>query len=223
MAQTMNLTTTDKTVLNSYIPVVEGLAAYLSSCYEVVLHSLEDLNHSVICIINGEHTGRGVGAPITNKALEMLGRISQGDNDSVTYFSKNAAGEPLKSTTIAIRGESGRIIGLICINLYLKVPLEDFVGSLTNIEVAPIAPSPESFVQNTGDLIRSVYESRRAEVMADASITPSNKNKATVEALVTSGIFKIKDAVNMVADLMGISKNTVYMHIRNHKRGLQGR
>lgn len=41
----------------------------------MVLHSLEDTEHSVIKIINGHHTGRTEGMPITDLALQMLEEI----------------------------------------------------------------------------------------------------------------------------------------------------
>ena len=44
--------------------------------------------------------------PITNKALEMLKKFNETGNSSETYYSANTKGEPLKSTTIAIRGDS---------------------------------------------------------------------------------------------------------------------
>lgn len=61
----VKLTRADQKILKSYIPTLQGLAAYLGSSYEIVLHSLEDYDHSVIGIINGEHTGRRIGAPHT--------------------------------------------------------------------------------------------------------------------------------------------------------------
>lgn len=99
----VKLTRADQKILKSYIPTLQGLAAYLGSSYEIVLHSLEDYDHSVIGIINGEHTGRRIGAPITDLALDMLDELSAGGKASTVYFSRNKKGEPLKSTTIAVR------------------------------------------------------------------------------------------------------------------------
>ncbi len=216
--ENIRLTNTDRKILNSYMPVVQGLAEYLSDCYEVVLHSLEDLDRSVICIVNGEHTGRKVGAPITDLALNMLKEINEGKEDNIVYFSSNKRNEPLKSTTIAVRGENDRIIGLICINMYLNVPLNDFLGSLTNSNHRHSGHLPEDFAASTEDLIQTTLEHEIQQVMEDNAILPSNKNKAIVERLYQSGIFKLKDAVTIAAKRLGVSKNTIYMHIRNYKR-----
>ncbi len=51
--------------------------------------------------------------------------------------------------------------------------------------------------------------------MADEGILPSLKNKEIINSLHQQGVFTMKDAVVKVADYLGISKNTVYMHIRN--------
>ena len=214
------LTKTDKQILESFKSVLDGLAAYMSNSYEFVLHSLEDLNNSVIYIINGEHTGRKIGAPITDLALKMFDEISNDHVDYIVYFSKNKAGEPLKSTTIAIRGENNRIIGLLCINLYLNTPFADVLASFTpNIMKANHETNlKEAFTQSSDDLIKTTLEEVTSEVMKDDSILPSNKNKVIIERLYDKGIFRLKDSVIKVETLMKISKNTVYMHIRNYKK-----
>ncbi|MBQ9158142.1 MAG: PAS domain-containing protein [Erysipelotrichaceae bacterium] len=214
----VKLTKMDRQILHSYIPVLGGLAEYLSSCYELVLHSLEDFDHSVICIYNGEHTGRRVGAPITDLALNMLEQIEKGHNDSIVYFSRNAKGEPLKSTTLAIRGEGNKVIGLLCINMYLNVPLVDMLNSLSADSALNSHSFTETYTQNPDELIEKSLEEERAAVLADPSILPSNRNKTIVEHLYDRGIFQLKDSVIKVEQLMGISKNTIYMHIRNHKK-----
>ena len=100
----VKLTRADQKILKSYIPTLQGLAAYLGSSYEIVLHSLEDYDHSVIGIINGEHTGRRIGAPITDLALDMLDEISAGGKASTVYSAGSKKGNrsnPLPSPCAA--------------------------------------------------------------------------------------------------------------------------
>lgn len=216
--QAVELTIIDREILNSYSNMINGLACYLGSGYEIVLHSLENYEHSVINIINGEHTGRSVGAPITDLALDMLDKIAVCEEDYITYFSTNKKGEPLKSTTIAIRGEQNRIIGLVCMNLYLNTPMIDIIDTLIpQGQLVRQQTSKENFVDNSNELIESTLESIKEKVYADSTIAVSNKNKVIVYTLDDYGIFNIKDAVIKVAELLDISKNTVYMHIRNKK------
>ena len=100
--------------------MMDGLSAYLGEGYELVLHSLENLDHSVIKIINGHYTGRTEGAPITDLALTMLESMNQNQNLEVQPYFNQKNGSTLKSVTIPVVGERGRIIGLLCINLDRK-------------------------------------------------------------------------------------------------------
>ena len=93
--KTMSFTRMDRMVLESYKTLCEGLANYLGDGYEIVLHSLENYDNSVIKIINGYYTGRKEGAPITDLALHMLEDIRHNNGkDYIAYYSKNKKGEP---------------------------------------------------------------------------------------------------------------------------------
>lgn len=71
----VNYTAQDRAIMESYQSMLDGLAEYLGSGYKLVLHSLEDLEHLAVKVINGYHTGRREGAPITELALSMLERM----------------------------------------------------------------------------------------------------------------------------------------------------
>ena len=84
----ITLTETDRQILQSYRNVVAGLENYLGEGYEIVLHSLESMEHSVIAIANGHHTGRQEGSPITDLALHMLHSIEEEEQTGfISYFS----------------------------------------------------------------------------------------------------------------------------------------
>ena len=73
----------------------------------------------------------------------------------------------------------------------------------------------ETFSDNVEDLTSSALEDAKARILADSSVTCSNKNKEIISLLSQKGIFNMKDAVLKVAAGLGISKNTVYLHLRN--------
>lgn len=212
----VSLTHTDRLVLESYKTLADGLCDYLGSCYEVVLHSLEDMDKSVIKILNGFHTGRSEGAPITDLALEMLSRIKEtNDAHYISYLCKNKKDEPLRSSTIAIKGEHDRIIGLLCINFYLNSPFNDVIKNFY-VEHNPASfPINENFADDVEDIIEKAVNQARQRVLADDRITVSLKNREIVLELYRKGIFNLKDGVYRTAELLNISKNTVYMHLRN--------
>lgn len=213
----MRLTKTDRIILDSYSRMVEYLSTYLGSVYEISLHSLEDFDHSVIKIMNGYHSGRTAGAPLTDLALNMLKRINdQGLSSADSYISYNAVnpiGERLKSSTIPVFGENQRIIGILCINMYMDSPLSEILESLTDTNAQE--PQQEYFAKDTSDSIHRLINDARNQIMYNNSIAPVNKNKELIRLLHERGVFQIKNSIPQVADALGISKNTVYMHLRN--------
>ena len=52
-------------------------------------------------------------------------------------------------------------------------------------------------------------------VIEDKEITSANRNKEIIQRLYQKGVYNMKDAVIRTAEMLGISKNTVYMHLRN--------
>lgn len=215
------LTESDKLIFQSMKTVTHGLGLYLGKGCEIILHSLENLQVSAIEVVNGHHSGRQKGAPITNLALKMLEDIERsGEKKSLAYFNKNKNGVALKSCTIPIIGERERIIGLLCINFYMDVALHDFLSDFMpdSRHESGIPHMIESFSQDVDDLITEAVADSRREIMGNADISVNNKNKEIIIRLEEKGIFNIKDAVVKVSEQLNISKNTVYMHLRNLRK-----
>ncbi|TDQ57581.1 putative transcriptional regulator YheO [Mesocricetibacter intestinalis] len=206
----------DRTILNSYRAVVEGVSALIGTHCEIVLHSLEDLERSAICIANGHNTNRQEGSPITDLALKSLHGMKT-ESVSKPYFTRAKTNGLMKSVTIAIRNKNQRIIGLLCININLDVPLSQFVQSLI--------PPPQheetsavNFASSVEELVAQTVENTIEEVSADRFVANNNKNRQIVVSLFEKGIFDIKDAINLVAARLDISRHTVYLYIRQIKQ-----
>ncbi len=208
-------TKADHMIINSYIASVDALSNYFGPAYEIVLHSLEDKSASVVAIKNG-HSGRTVGSPITDYALRILNEIENGreSKEYLTYFNIGDDGSPIKSITVPIHGEGGKVIAMLCFNLYLNAPFIDIVNS-----VAPsgIAATKEHYASNTDDLLYHILEDARSAVENGPELLPSQKNKTIIYTMAAKGAFNIKNSVQLTADKLGISKNTVYLHLRHYQ------
>lgn len=153
-------------------------------------------------------------------ALNILKDIENNiSEDNVTYFTTNKNNKPMKSTTITIRGEKNKIIGLLCINFYLDVPFSRILDSFTpqlhtesSTEISGMVN--EEFFEDSYELMSHLVETTKKKIMEDNSIVSSNKNKAIILQLHGKGVFNFKDSVQFVANALNISKNTVYLHLR---------
>lgn len=214
------LTEIDKAILRSYSKMVEGLSKYLGEGYEIVLHSLEDYGNSAVKILHGSHTGRSEGAPVTDLALSYLEEIKNHPDDStgITYFTHNKKGESLKSVTIPVRGENDRIIGLLCVNFNLHTSLLEYIHNFVDGETKEgeqWETRKETFSTTSVELLENMIQQVRKEVIEDMTISSTNRNKEIIQRLYEKGLFHMKDAVAKVSEILGISKNTVYLHLRN--------
>ncbi|MDD4843848.1 MAG: PAS domain-containing protein [Anaerotignum sp.] len=211
-----SLSERDRAILSSFIHVADGIAEFLGGFCEVVIHNLENMDHSVMHIINGHLSGRQVGAAISEVTLSFLNRMmAEPSLKHLYYFAKNKRGETFKASITPILGEKGNIIGLLCLNMYLAAPISALVQSMTQGDGAKQESISETFVENTAELMLNALEEAKKAVYSNLAISSSNKNKEIVSILFQKGIFNLKDSVITIADHLGISKNTVYMHIRN--------
>ncbi|EMW6463908.1 TPA: PAS domain-containing protein [Enterococcus faecalis] len=203
--------------------MLDGLGNFFGSTHEVILHSLENLESSAIKVINGHFSNRKEGAPITDMALKMLSQVeSEHDYAVKPYYNKNQKGVILKSSTIPVIGENDRIIGLICINMHLEMPLIDYLQDLLpsgqQNDMSQELKNSEHFSDNIDELITTSLTKVKQAVESDSNVSHLNQNKEIVIRLYDQGIFNLKDSVIKIADRLGISKNTIYLHIRNHKK-----
>jgi predicted transcriptional regulator YheO len=241
MDKTRALSKTDKLIIDSYKNTVDALASYLGEAFEIVLHQLDDLDHSLIKAANEFHSGRGEGAPITDLALSLLEDINKNQPETLcrdtgatpgpeegqgarsmdggaggglfrTYYSKSKYGKPVKSVTTVIYGEKGRAIGLLCINMYLDSPLSALLQSFAFSETKGYIQ--ESYINDSEELICQTLEKTRGEVERNGAVLVSQKNKEIITILYYQGIFKLKNAVKIISEKLSISRNTVYLHIR---------
>lgn len=213
------LSTRDREILCSYEAIAEGIGRVFGGCCEVTLHSLENPASSIIHIVHGEITGRSVGSPLTDLALEILSR-SEATNEDVIgpYFSTTASGKRLRSVTIIIRNHERELIGFLCINLDISAPLMQFMEALI--------PSPadmtrettsESYSSNVDDLVHTTFLKAMTRISQTTGVAPVEKNRQVIQELQELGIFNVKGAVETVATELGVSKFTIYNYLRDIK------
>lgn len=211
----------DHAILASYFPVVDGIATLIGSHCEIVLHSLEYLENSAIYIANGHNTGRTIGSPITDRALQSL-RHMQTDSVSKPYFTKAKGGVLMKSVSIAIRNRKQHVIGLLCINMNLDIPVSQFLSTfIAPTESEQAAENGVNFASSVDDLVVQSIDSTIAEVRNDQRIANNSKNRQIIVSLYEKGIFEIKDAIHQVAERLGISRHTIYLYIRQLKQEIE--
>ncbi|MGF1700944.1 PAS domain-containing protein [Photobacterium makurazakiensis] len=207
--------TEDELLITSWEPAVDAIASLFGSSCEVVLHSFNNLHSSVTKIANGHVTGRQAGAPVTDFALQKLN--SNCGSKWSTYFTRTKDGQMMKSASTTICNRNGKPIGMLCVNFSLNAPLASLLDAFSLPTYQQETDNPvhnETFATSVDDLVSQII----TQVHNDSSLANNLRNKEIVCQLYDRGIFELKDSSSMVAEMLGVSKHTVYLHIRNHKQ-----
>ncbi|GAB7110001.1 PAS domain-containing protein [Streptomyces phaeofaciens JCM 4814] len=201
-----------------FIREAEKIAVALGRMFpglcEVVLHDLRDPQHAIRRIENNI-SGRQVG----DSATELgLARIADPQYPSViqNYPNRFPDGRPAKSTSIGIKNAAGEYIAALCLNLDVSV-LSPVTLALTNL-VATDTEHRDQPLETLRD--RNARELRQAveALSAERAGTPRSLSrpdkKALVRRLHSDGYFDSRDAAQTIADLLGVSRATVYNYTK---------
>jgi len=214
----IEFTDRDREYLESNFRLAETIADLIGPHCEVVVHSFESFEESVVKIVNGHHTGRKIGSPITDMGLKMLSLFEKtGNVTPKSYFTTTKDGSLLKSTTCVLAGEKGKPIGLFCINMNLSYPFTDIMKTLMPKGINTPIGIHESFSSSPKEVIQNALENSIIDIDNDASVNQKGRNKAITKLLFGNGIFELKEAAALVAERLGITRHAIYKYIREFK------
>lgn len=204
--------------LSAFIPFVKGISETFGSNCEVVLHDLTDLQHSIIAIENGHVTGRNIGSPMTEASLKLYVN-DKVDEDNINYTGKSADGRVLKSSTMFIKDEKGKVLGCLCINFDITelVGVQRIMNDLMKVSGTDVGEK----LAESGDEVINIVSSVLKDIVNDTIqnngkpiIYLSKEEKVgIVEILDQKGAFLIKGAIDYVAEVLCVSRYTIYNYL----------
>lgn len=217
--QKTEFTQRDRELLQGYFRLAESIADLIGPHCEVVIHSLENVEQSIVKIVNGHHTGRKKGSPITDLGLRMLRLYEQtGEVTPKSYFSNNKDGSMLKSSTCILTGENDKPIGMFCVNMNLSHPFPEIIKTLMpDLTQHHNITMTENFSSSANDVVEQALKRAILDVDSDPAINLKSRNKSITKILFDNGIFEIKEATNITSRKLNITKHAVYKYIREFK------
>lgn len=209
---------TDRKIFRAQCAMAEAVARLIGNNCEVVIHSLEDPEHSVVQVINGSISGRSVGAPLTNFALEMALNGRESDKKFFgPYYSMGVKGKQLRSVTSVIRGEDDRIIGLVCFNMNLSAPFYSIMEEYSGEAERKKETVYEIYPRTVQELIRYMLDEAVSFADSKEDVTAQERNTIAIHRMREQGVFHIKGAADIVASELGISRTSIYNYLRSIK------
>lgn len=181
---------------------------------EVVLHDLRHPEHA-IRVIENNLSGRKVGDSATELGLR---RIADPNYPSViqNYPNQFPDGRPVKSTSIGIKNAEGRYVAALCMNLDVSTlsPMTLSLANLVATEIEHRGEALEILRDRTARELRDVIETFAAERAATPRALSRTAKKDLVRQLHRDGYFASRSSTETIADLLGVSRSTVYNYAK---------
>ncbi len=181
--------------IDFFAQLANGLSKQFGDNCEVVLHDLttEHIENSIVYVANGHVTHRKVGDGPSHIVLETLNNHNPKDiKDQLGYLTKTDDGRILKSSTLFIRGDAGKIEGILAINyditnlLIVENALKPLITNANEKRKVP-----ERIPQNVNELLDDlISQSMKLIGKPVALMTKDDKVKA-IKFLNDSGAFLI--------------------------------
>ncbi|GGX66372.1 DNA-binding protein [Streptomyces minutiscleroticus] len=204
----------DEHLIREAEKIAVALGRMFPGLCEVVLHDLRDPQHAVRAIENNL-SGRQVGDPATELGLA---RIADPHYPSVlqNYPNRFPDGRPAKSTSIGIKNAAGEYIAALCLNLDVSVlsPVTLALSNLVATDTGHREQPLETLRNRNARELRRTVEARSAERGGTPRSLNREAKKALVRQLHQEGYFDSRDAAQTIADLLGVSRATVYNYTK---------
>lgn len=179
---------------------------------EVVLHDLRRPEHA-IRVIENNLSGRQVGDAATELGLA---RIADPEYPNVlqNYPNKFVDGRPVKSTSVGLKNSRGEYIAALCLNLDLST-LAPLMLTMTNLVATTDTEAPVETLRprTSRDLQQAIDHFAASRSTAPRALSREAKREV-VRQLHQDGYFESRGSAQAMADLLGVSRATVYNYAR---------
>lgn len=198
--------------IEKYIPMANMIAETFGSECEVVLHDLADPQHSVAYVANNAVTGRTLGDSFDVLVKEVMMSPKLRESYVANYFFTAKNGKLIRSSTMLLRDDKGRVQGALCINLDTS-RISEQLRYLQNF--LPKQEPQDPVLPGGSENVRSLVSDLVENIMDNTDPTQLSREEKVerIRFMDSRGIFLMKGAVELVAEKMQVNKVTVYSYL----------
>ncbi len=207
----------DEPMLSFLKRLSKGIAQQFGEQCEVVVHNFDEKNmdHTIVAIENGHISKRAIGDGPSRAVLAALGSDGEAISDHLGYLTRTADGRILKSSTIYVRDDDGKVTGIFAVNYDITQLLlvENAIRPLVAARQGEEEKEPERIVQNVNDLLDELIGQSVALVGKPVALMTKDDKIRAIQFLNDTGAFLITKSGDKVSKFFQISKYTLYNYI----------
>jgi predicted transcriptional regulator YheO len=206
----------NETIIKTLIQIADGIVNTFPRNFEVVVHDLSQPQKSIKHIA-GDVTHRKPGGPVTDLVLKALHQEGADIRDRHNYKTTTKDGRTLKSTTVFIRNDAGEVVSALCINF----DMTDYLNASRALDIFTATSKefngqeqPETFATNIQETLDALFEQAVSKIGRQPVSLSTDERVQFIGELEASGAFQFKGAVDQIAQMMGVSKYTIYNYLK---------
>lgn len=194
--------------LHHYFPIAEAISLLLYPQAEVVLHNLKT---GTIAAIYNPFSKRKTG---DESLLDTMPNQKEFPDVFPVYLKTNWDGRKIKSVSATLRDSTGKALGLLCINLDLTQweEMHHFLESWLKQTTHP--QPPVLFKDDWREKVNTYVTDYLKNAGTILKRLNRDDKKALVLALHREGAFQTKNAAQYVAEVLNLSRATIYNYLK---------
>jgi predicted transcriptional regulator YheO len=213
------MTKADKELLTKYAALGEFISKAMIPFAEVVIHDVRKPSFPIFAIFNA-FTGRKKGTP-TNVMADKDHDLNQVTEPvhNIKWISETN-NKPVKTSTMMIRNNKGKLVGAMSINLNLehfenlRLILDQFANFTPAISMSR---EDQQFQLASKNEIKKIIMQIMHEYHIDAQSLSRKDKLEVVRQLFRGGHFLKRGMVTAVSDELKLTRATIYAYIRKVK------
>lgn len=197
-----------KKIIKAFLPTAEAIQKLLHPHAEVVVH---DIKLNQIVAIFHPFSKRRVGDSSLFTPEEKMATL---ENCIGPYEKRNWDGRKLKSVSSIIKDENNKSVGMLCINLDISKleKINDLITLFIGKENFIPQPNP-LFQDDWQEKINKYIHAYLIEHHLTLESLSRTEKKELIEHLHTIGAFSAKNAALYIAQIIGVSRATIYNYL----------
>lgn len=203
---------------SNMIDILRRIATAISSQFgsncEVVVYDLTRKNPEdmIVFLENGHVSKRNIKAGPSHVVLEAMKDGKKDIPDHYNYLTKTHDGRILRSSTIYIKNDVGKPIGIFAIN-YDMTDLMMAQSVINTMVQSSSADEPERIPTNVNELLDDLLEQSVKLIGKPVAMMNKDDKVKAIHFLNDAGAMLITKSGDKIAKYFGISKYTLYSYL----------
>jgi len=203
--------------LNLLVQIAKALSVQFGENCEVVIHKIseENIENTIVHIENGHVSSRKLGDGPSHAVIEAFKKDPATLKDEVNYLARTHDGRILKSSTIYLKDNDGKLSGIFSINYDITnlIVAGNTIKSLIEVDEEKKSKEATTIPKDVNELLDELINESVKIVGKPVPLMNKEDKIKCIQFLNNKGAFLITKSGDKVSEYFNISKYTLYSYL----------